>query len=371
MPIKELPYYLDKLEALLDGRHVEATRALQRDAFAFKPVHHIPTVISYDVPEQEWPAFGFEEIFSDREKMLLSELRNVYMGARLRDDRLYGIRANYGTGIIASMFGCPVHTFDHALPICTEVPQDQVERILQSGLPHAEAGLMGRTLETVAYYRNVLRPYANLSRYVGSQCFDIQGPFDNASIIWGSSIYLAVLDAPDKVRRLIEIVTATILRAVQHLRQVDGCSPNEHDGAWNFLGGVCVRNDSSVNLSGLHYVELAKPFDQQLIQPRDGWIHFCGRAQQWWPELLDLHGLRGINPYQGEFYDLYDMYAACEKQRVAIVQWTTPVDARCRERIGTGFSRYLQVQDFETACRVRDRLYASGHADAVPDSVCR
>ena len=58
-------------------------------------------MIHYDVPDDEWPTYDFNEIFKGREKMLLSELKNVYTGAKLKDDRLYEIRANYGMGIIA------------------------------------------------------------------------------------------------------------------------------------------------------------------------------------------------------------------------------------------------------------------------------
>ena len=80
-------------------------------------------------------------------------------------------------------------------------------------------------------------------------------------------------------------------------------------------------------------------------------------------KLLNIPGLKGINPYQGEFYDLYEMYEICEVAQIPIIQWTTPVNIRCRERIKTGFSRILQVEDFVMAQRVRDRLYETGHAD--------
>ena len=363
MQYKELTYYLDKLESIIDPGHVDRTRILQRKTFAFEPVEHIPTVISYPVPPDEWPQFGFEEIFADREKMLLSELRNVYMGAKLQDDRLYGIRANYGTGIIASMFGCPVHTFDHALPISTEISRPKIDRILEAGMHDIRSGIMGKTFDTAAWFRDMLQPYEKLSTLIGSQCFDIQGPFDNTSIIWGSSIYLAILDEPETIMRLMEIISQTILNTIKTLRQIDGCELSEHDGAWNYLGGTCVRDDSSVNLGKKHYVDFAKPFDEQILREWGGWIHFCGRAHQWWPELLDLNGLKGINPYQGEFYDLFAMYETCETAQVPIVQWTTPVDARCQERIRTGFSRILEVDDFDIACRFRDRLFETGYAD--------
>jgi len=365
MTSTNLKSYLEKLESIINLDHVEESKDLQKKAFALQPVDHIPTVINYALPDDEWPIFNFEEIFHDQEKMLLHELRQVYLGAKLQDDRLYGIRANYGTGIIASMFGSPVHTFEDSLPVGTAIPRQEIEKILSDGIPGKNSGLMGKVWDTVAYFRETLLPYPKLSQAIGSQCFDIQGPFDNASIIWGSDIYLALLDEPEKVSQLMDIISETIITMVQELRRIDGRSLEEHDGAWNFLGGVCVRNDSSVNLSGEHYEKLVKPFDEKIISNWGGWIHFCGRAHQWWKRQLDIPGLKGINPYQGEFYDLYEMFEICETARIPIIQWTTPVDERCRERIRTGFSRIIQARDFDHARRIKDQLYRTGHADPI------
>ena len=361
---RDLAFWLDKLESMIDLDHVARTRELQRRAFAFEPVDHVPTVISYALDDGEWPSYGYLDIFEDREKMLLSELRQVYTSARLQADSLYGIRANYGTGIIASMFGCGTVTFENSLPIGTRVSPDALERILDNGPPDVRAGLAGRALGTVAYYRDVLRPYPRLSQTVGSQLLDIQGPFDNASIIWGSDIFLACYDQPERVRRLVQLVTDAIAAVVREHRRIDGCPVDENDGALNFLGGVCVRNDSSINLSGEHFDLFCKPYDAQLYAEFGGWCHFCGRAHQWWRRMLDLPRFRGVNPYQGEFYDLADVFEASEAARVAVVQWTVPVDARCRERIRTGFSRTLWAADLDDARRCRDLLHTTGHADS-------
>ncbi|NIA31606.1 MAG: hypothetical protein GWP06_17070, partial [Actinobacteria bacterium] len=352
--------YLEKLELIIDMEHIERTEELQKRAFAFEPVEHIPTVIDYPVPEDEWPSYSFPEIFDDPAKMLLQELRNVYAGAGLRDDRLYGIRANYGTGIIASMFGCETRTFDNSLPIGLHISKEKLNQALEEGVPDMNSGMMGRVLDTVSYFRETLMPYPKLSKAVKMELFDIQGTFDNASIIWGSDIYLAFFDRPAKVHSLIDIVSKTISAAVKKVRQAGKSSLNEQGGDWNFLGGICLRNDSCVNISGEQYLEFVKPYDKKLISEFGGWIHFCGDANQWWQYLLDIPGLRAINPYQGEFYDLYRMYEMCESHRIAIVQWTTPPDAECCERIKTGYSRIVSVSDFEHARRAKDSLYTNG-----------
>jgi len=365
--MKNLHHYLEKLEKILDPDHLRKSRELQKRAFAFQPVDHLPTAIDFPVAQEEWPTFRFDEFIADRQKMLLNELRPIYLSALIKDDRLTGIRANFGTGIIASLFGCEIRTFDHALPIALPLGQAAIEGLLQRGVPSFQQPAWLQIEETVAFYQQALQPYPLLSQEIGYQMFDIQGPFDNASIIWGSDIYLAFYDQPEKICDLMQLVTLTIAEAVKRQRLVDGRALVEHDGAWNYLGGVCVRNDSTVNLSGTAYGKWVREFDAQLLQPWGGWIHFCGRAHQWWKELLTLPGLRGINPYQGEYYDLLEMHETCAAHGIALVQWTVPIAADYRDRIRTGFSRICQVKNRDAALFAVERLHRTGHVDPLPE----
>ncbi len=355
--------YLDNLERLLDPAHIEHTRTLQQQAFVYEPVDHIPTVITYPLPVSEWPLYTLKEIIFDRDKMLLNELRPLYASAKLKDDRLYGIRANYGTGLVASLFGCPIHVFDHALPIATALPCRSLETLLDRGIPEIESGYMGQALETVAYFREVLSPYHQLSRNIGSQLLDIQGPFDNACIVCGSQIFLDLYDRPRWVHDILQLMTDTIDRVVTIHREIDGCPMEEHDGAWNHLGGICVRNDSTVNLSGEQYNNHVAPFDRRLYGKTSGWMHWCGQASQWWPHVLEIPGLNGVNPYQGEYYNLKELYLQSREAGVAIVQWTTPVDSSCQDLIRTGFSRLYEAKTEKAALLAKERLYKTGHAD--------
>jgi hypothetical protein len=349
---------LERLENAIDEAHVARTRELQKKAAAFEPVDHVPVAVIYGVPEEEWPSYSFQEIFDDREKMLLNELRDVYLGCKLGDDRLFGIRANYGTGIIASAFGCPVHTFEDMLPCAKEVGGiDDIRALVQRGMPDIHGGLCGKALETVAYYREVLSGYPALRRNVGSSLLDIQGTFDNASIIWGSSVFLAPYEEPELLGELMELVTDTICAVILEHRRIDGQSLREDRGAFEYIGGLTLRNDSCINLSGEMYETIVKPCDQRLLGKFTGNIHFCGKAHQWWRRLLDIGGLKAINPYQGEFYDLIDMYRACSAHKVAIFQWTAPVGEEEREAIRTGFSRLAFAQGgFSEAQKLLERL---------------
>ncbi len=163
----------------------------------------------------------------------------------------------------------------------------------------------------------------------------------------------------------MSLIVDAILNVVREHRRIDGRPLQEHDGTWHHLGGLCVRNDSSVTLGREQYRQLIRQHDERLLEPWGGWIHFCGRAA-WWQELLEIPHLRGINPYQGEFYDLPSMYERCAAARVPIVQWTTPLNAECRERIRTGFSRIVYAPNLEAAKRLLERLHITGHADGEP-----
>lgn len=92
---------LERVEETLDPAHLERTHQLWEDCRHYRPVSHLPTVVCCPAPD--WPQYSMAEIQSDREKMLVSELAPVYASARIGDDRLPEIRANYGTGILPSL----------------------------------------------------------------------------------------------------------------------------------------------------------------------------------------------------------------------------------------------------------------------------
>jgi len=354
---------LGKLEEAIDPQHIARTGDLQRRAFAFEPVDHVPTTINYALDSDEWPQYNHTEIFHSQEKMLLSELASVYSSAKLEDDRMPSIRANYGTGIIASMFGCPTVTFDTALPISTNLTREQIGGILDNGVPDLQSGLVGRAFETMDYYRRTLAGYPRLSQLVRIGLLDIQGPFDNASIIWGSDVFLGVFDEPDVLNGLMNIITETIAQITRKHQQFTGLPAGDDGSEHAHTGSMCIRNDSSINLSRDQYVELCKPFDSRLAGEFTASMHFCGKAHQWMHELADIPGLMAINPYQGEFYDVVEVYNLYSAKKIGVFQWTTPLDERAKERIKTGFSRTTWASNFDEARSLLDKSHATGHVD--------
>lgn len=134
---------LERVEAALDPAHLARTHQLWEDCRHYRPVSHLPTVVCCPAPD--WPQYSMAEIQSDREKMLVSELAPVYTSARIGDDRLPEIRANYGTGILPSLFGCEiVHLEPTTLPAALPLHDtDRIRAWVDAGIPDLRAGLGG------------------------------------------------------------------------------------------------------------------------------------------------------------------------------------------------------------------------------------
>lgn len=301
----------------------------------------------------DWPRFNFQEILDDREKMLLSELAGVYAGCLLKDDRLLTVRANYGTGILPSLFGCKIMTFTDNLPMALPFHDtDRIRVLVDAGVPDLRAGQGRAVFDTVAFFKEAFAPYPNLCECVNINLADTQGPFDAAEIIWGSDIFLAFYEEPELVHNFLALVTETICRFTMEHQRIDGQPFNGPCGEWGSLGRVCVREDASINLGLEHYETFVKPYTQKLLDEFGGCIHWCGDAKAWWRSLITLKNLTAVNPYQGKFYDPVEMHAACREAGVSIFQWTVPLSAAARERITTGFTLIAGADSLESAQRV-------------------
>jgi hypothetical protein len=117
------------------------------------------------------------------------------------------------------------------------------------------------------------------------------------------------------------------------------------------LGRVCIREDSSVMVSGEMYDTFCKPHAQRLLDEFGGCIHWCGDGKAWWRSLITLRNLTAVNPFQGQYYDPVDMHRACRDTGVMIWQWTTGLTPEQREEIRTGFTLIKWAADIETAKR--------------------
>lgn len=337
---------LECVEAVLDPAHLKRTRQLWEDCQHYRPIPHLPLVCMCPAPD--WPQYSMDEIQSDMEKMLVSELAPIYASALIGDDRLPEIRANYGTGILPSLFGCEIVHLDSAtLPAALPLHDtDRVRAQVAAGIPDLRGGLGGRVLDTVAFYVEALKPYPKLREWVSINLADTQGPLDAAEIIWGSEIFEMMYADPELVHAFLDLVTETLAAFTRAHQAIDGIP---FAPAPTPLGRLCVREDATVMISGAMYDEFCKPYAQRLLDEFGGCIHWCGDGKAWWRSLITLRNLTAVNPFQGQFYDPVEMHRACRDVEVMIWQWTTGLTPEQRERIRTGFTCLQWAADMTAA----------------------
>jgi hypothetical protein len=338
MPVPDLPKHLEKLNELVDPAHARNVERLVTDAHAYREVERLPVINT--TPVEGWPTYPYSEAFYDMEKMLVNELAGVYAGAKLRDDRIYTIRANYGVGTVASMFGCSVSLTENNMPWFEALPEKELLEALEKGVPEVTSGLAGRVLETERFYLETLAQYPNLAKAVHVFLCDTQGPFDTSHIVMGHRIYTDIYDNPDLIHRVLALVTDTYIAFTKAQKQVTG-----EGNDWTFhtmarvRGGTRICEDSPINISGAAYQEFCRPYNERAFAEfGGGWIHYCGKGYQIFPHVISIPGLTGINFGNPDLQDLQGVYDESSRRGVAIISWGGPfteADAKC---IKTGIS---------------------------------
>ncbi len=340
---------LERLEASIDPVHLACSRQLWDDCRHYRPISHLPLRVPFRVPD--WPQYPMDEIQSDMEKMLLTELAGVYAASLVKDDTLPAVRANYGTGILPSLFGCEIMRFDHgALPAALPLHDEaRIRAHVANGKPDLRTGLGGRVLDTVEFYVEAFRPFPKIREWVSIDLADTQGPLDAAEVAWGSEIFLAMYEEPELVHQFIGLVTETLAAFTRAHQAIDGVP---FASSVSPLGRVCIREDSSVMVSGEMYDIFCKPYAQRLLDEFGGSIHWCGDGKAWWRSLITLRNLNAVNPYQGHYYDPVEMHHVCRDHGVMIWQWTTGLTPAQREQIKTGFTLIQSAGDLDSAKQV-------------------
>jgi hypothetical protein len=322
----ELTACLDRLEAAMDlGWEREKIAAWKR--FLSFETGDGPFATAGAVEPQEppdWPAVTVNEAIGSPEKMLLQQLAGVYHAALARSFLVPNIRCNYGTAIMPSLFGARMFWMDEELnTLPTSWPlegEDAMDKLLERGVPDLDAGFGRQVFETAQYFREQLAPYPKLTEAVWIYHPDLQGPIDVVELLWGSDLFLALVDVPGKVQAVAEVVTDTYIAFLT--RWFDEVPPppldpeavdGQYMAHWShyYKGRVMLRNDSIVNLSPDMYGEFVKPPDERVLETFGGGaIHFCGRGSHVIDSMTDSEWLRAVQMSQPHLNDMDAIYDA-------------------------------------------------------------
>lgn len=266
-------------------------------------------------PSVEVMPININDAIGDYDLMLASQLGRV-SEALASGSRALTVRANYGTGILSSLFGAEIFTMpreQNTLPTTRPLgDSDKMRALLDGGIPSLTSAFGRNVFEFGEMYLEICKNYPKIAKYVYMYHPDTQGPLDIAELLWGADMFYAMYDDTELVHSLMRLFTDTY-RAF--LDKWFAMYPNKEDlnAHWDFLmrGTICLRNDSAMNLAPEQYEEFAFPYDRELFDYYGGGIlHYCGRGDHYIDILTALPSLTGINLSQPHLNDMDTVYRA-------------------------------------------------------------
>ncbi len=318
--------YLDKLENAIDLDAERTKMDTWKRVLDFEPTEggFIACQPRYTDTTSDWPTIPINDAMKDLPLMLLRELWPAYTVICQKTWSIPNIRCNYGTAILPSLFGAEMFWMADeldTLPTNKPMGEAAIDRILDAGMPDLSAGLGRKVFETAEYFKETLAPYPKIRQAVRLYHPDLQGPIDVVELLWGSDMFYAFYDKPEKIQAITELVTETYIRFLRRWFEVVGPDQGEYMVHWGRLwkGHVLLRDDSIVNLSEDMYRQFVKPYDERVMESfAGGAIHFCGHVDHCIDAMCDSKWLRAINPSQPHLNDMRKIHAASVSRGVLL-----------------------------------------------------
>ncbi len=308
-----LEKYLDDLECRIDPESEEKLLSEWRcfcdgtcetDVFVPQRETKIPPTI-------EWPDISINSALDNYELMALHQLKLCSDALTTGTGQLLNVRCNYGTGILPTLFGAEPFIMDEALnTLPTSRPmsggETDLHSLLEKGVPDVRNGLGAKVFEMAGRYHTWMKSYPKILKFVSIYHPDLQGPMDVCELLYGSNLFTALVEQPDFVRQLLELITQTY---IAFLNEWNGLVPPQDGYAthWTMMhkGQIMLRDDSAMNLSPEMFNEFIRPYDQHLLTTFGGGaIHFCGKGDHFIPILSGMEKLYAIHMSQPEYNDL-------------------------------------------------------------------
>ncbi|HSQ79035.1 MAG TPA: uroporphyrinogen decarboxylase family protein [Candidatus Bathyarchaeia archaeon] len=231
----------------------------------------------------------------DPDKFLAAQLEEIEGQSRLRGDLVPALCPTLGVIAVPSAFGAEVVWWENDFPAVRPLVGDDIEAVGRLKRPALADGELGRILRYTRVFLE--RTEGRMPIRLG----DIQGPLDNAALIFGHTSFLeAVLTAPRAVHRLLDMITDLMIEfasAQRELVRAAGAEfvPSSFQPWLADGGGISVANDVAVMLSPELHDEFGVPYLNRLSDAFGGvYIHSCGDWTRLFPSLEKVRGLRGL-----------------------------------------------------------------------------
>ena len=358
---------LEHLCAVADGWKPDEADSRHRRALGWEPVDRPPLIVTHP-PDADGPfaPFPHREIFGDPEKMLFNELTCAFDTCLARAhetgaDMPFTVRANFGTVLVASLFGADVRQVADNPPwiIHGQGADVTLDEVAEHDPQDFSRGWLARVEDTCAAYRRILEGYPELRRVIRIVLPDMQGPFDNLELIVGSGVFESLILDETLADRALAVLAETQIALARRLAPFlnDGPDGFAHQHATAICGNVLLRNDSVIMMSGEMYCAQVAPHDARVLQALGGGgIHCCGRVERHVPIFFDVPGIRCFDFGQSELNDVDTLYQLAAKRRIPLIRVAVTeedlVTGRVKERFPTGVSLVHRAATSADAARV-------------------
>lgn len=369
--MESLKPLLNVLEENLDPLRTQNSEKCHQQALNWEPVERLPLVISYPFPKsQKFQPFPHGEVFDHPEKMLFNELvhafdTSILLHSELLDDLSLTIRANFGTVVIASLFGGLVEQRENNPPWIRHFETlDKFKTIFEIDPHDFSQGICPQIAERYRYYRDVLVDYPNLQKCIKIVLPDLQGPLDSLELLRGSDIYSDFVLDPEMVDNGLRLMAEAQIGFARHLNQFtsDGSDGFTHQHAVTCKGNILIRNDSAIMISPEMYKTQVAPFDELVLKELGGGgIHSCGKIDFNVPEIFNLESIKCFDFGQSYLNDVDSIYPLAWELKIPLLRFRPNreelISGKILKRFPTGVSLVYEATSFEDALLVSKAYY--------------
>ena len=367
----QLDCLLGLIDEHIDLDHCRQVDARYRRAFAGKDTDRAPLVIqsqwdgNWTLPEpwDQFEHYSHRQAYYDPVAMMQNHLlEHVVPGLILKDDNPLAIRNNHGTIQVASLLGGKWDMHEDSPPwIEPWGSAEPVQALVDSTDPvDLSGGVIGPSIKTLLFFAEQLARVPKCHKAIQISMPDLEGPFSTAEQLWGSDIYIAMIERPNLVTALMEKVVATMLELEKLYRPYarDRLEPfaNSQHG-YNIPGRLLNRIDSAVLVSPNDYRNTIAPMDARVLKAVGGGsIHFCGNGEHLVEPMLEIPDLKGLDFGESRMMDIDRIYALCRERNVTITNHIPPreqlLDGTIQRNFPTGIVIVYETESIDDAREV-------------------
>ncbi len=339
---------LEDIERRIDPEVEEDFKAQWRDFLYGRFTGEIftPRRKKLSPPSVPLPGVHINDAIEDYDAMLQMQLAGV--SAALNTATVSPcLRANYGTGIMSSLFGAEMFMMPRkSATLPTTRPCNDPEWIramVERGMPELRSALGKKVFEFGEICAELFAKYPKVQKYAVMYHPDLQGPLDICELLWGTEIFYSMYDEPELVHAAMSLITETYSVFMKQWQKLfpPETDMNPHWGSLYHRGTILLRSDSAMNVSPALYREFSLPYDKQLLDEFGGGaVHFCGRGDHYINDLCSLDGVYGIQMSQPEYNDMEVIYRATVDKGIPLLGFHRGRAEQDKHRNG-GFSGYL------------------------------